>query len=246
MNRQAILGLIASIAAIVGAFATIMASLSTTMSNKQIINGDNNTSVANVNGNVTIEKDSEAKKFADNIKHLLINFPRNNEKAWGNDDIFSFAEMDGKIVSVFDKLFELNGSIIYIRFSTYVGAGFGINDLPKEQKIKAGVLFDLGQIDGFGGDISNYVYGYQVKLDSYREKWGKGIEATLLFPKSGNAFFEVHYMKSMNFEGMARVKISGIQGSQFIEIIPVVPTDSMIAKYNQIKSKVGSLKNNEF
>lgn len=173
--------------------------------------------------------------------------PRNNEKSEFNTDVFSLKEMDDRIIDIFDELQEYNDKIVYIRFYTYVGAGSGINDLPKNQKIKAGVVYNLDLVlDGFGGNQDDYSYGYSVELDTYREQWGSSRKSTLLFPAAGNAFFDVHYVKSMRFEGLAKIKVSGTQGFQFIEVVPTIPFGDLKKKYDDAKNRLASNRNRNF
>ncbi len=78
-------------------------------------------------------------------------------------------------------------------------------DVPNNRRVRAGVVFDLKKeedgelLDGFGGNPSDYEYGY-------RQQWSMNIRSTLLFPKSGNAFFNAHYSKSFSLDGLARIR----------------------------------------
>ena len=58
------------------------------------------------------------------------------------------------------------------------------------------------------------------------------------FPASGDAFFDVHYMKSMRLEGLAKIRISEMQGFQFIEIVPTPPFGDLKEQYDAIKEKI--------
>jgi len=206
----------------------------------QTTTGSNSPAVSNVTGDVTIDYSitivGDTKKTKP-LPVLDITLPRNNE------DITDTT----KLIKFFDDLNELNGKIIYIRFYTYVGAGFGIKDIPENRVVRAGVVFDLAPLlDGFGGDRGSYEYGYSIELDSYREQWGLSRQSTLMFPKRGNAFFDVHYMKSMRFEGLAKVKISGMQGFEWIEIIPAQPVGYLLEQYEEINAKMESLPGGKF
>ncbi|WP_050426224.1 hypothetical protein [Bradyrhizobium tropiciagri] len=178
---------------------------------------------------------------AKQLKFVELNFPRNNL-----DD-----KDTPKIVSLVDQLQGLDQEIVYLRLVIYVGAGFGLQDVPKERAIRAGVVFDLqadqnSVLDGFGGDASGYEHAYSIELDKYRAQWGAVRSSTLLFPKLGNPFFDVHYMKSISLDGLAKIRISEIQGSQFIEILPVRPFGDLLAKYDAVRRRIPKLKSNEF
>lgn len=207
-----------------------------TFTNSQTIQdtrGDNSPIISNVHGNVNYTVTIIGKKpTAKKVTVLDIVLPRNSEEEESNTKT---------LLKFFDDLNKLNGQIIYIRFSTYVGAGIGIEDVPKNRSIRAGVVFDLTGsevLDGFGGERDNYEYAYSVELNKYRDAWSRSIQSTLLFPKKGNAFFDVHYMKSMTFEGLAKVKVSGMQGFQWIEIIPAEPFGDLKEQYDEIRAEM--------
>src|SRR5262249_42942294 len=79
------------------------------------------------------------------LKLVVVDLPSNNEDERNTKEIINF----------FDQLQGLDGEIIYLRFATYVGAGFGFNDVPKNRPIRAGAIFDVQEnydlLDGFGG-----------------------------------------------------------------------------------------------
>ena len=164
------------------------------------------------------------------------------------------------IIDFFDQLQKLDGKIVYLRLYMYPGAGAGFNDVSKKSRVRAGILFDWqlngkckgGEdacsefLDGFGGNRSEYGHAYRVELPDYRPEWGGDIKlkccgnraSTLLFPKSGNAFFDVHYMKSFSLDGLAKIRISDMQGFQWIEIVPAQPFGSLLEKYDEILEKL--------
>lgn len=171
------------------------------------------------------------------LKLVAMELPRNNEDEHDTTAIVDF----------FDQLQGLDGEIIYLRLSTYVGAGFGIDDVPGNRSIRAGAVFELKPfLDGFGGNWSEYEYGYSVVLKEYRKKWGRNDRSTLLFPKSGNAFFDVHYMKSFSVDGLAKIRLSDMQGSQWVEIVPVQPFGDLMDKYDEIREKLPKNFRHEF
>ena len=199
-----------------------------------ITKGDQSPAI-NTSGDVVIDYStttiSQAKKSPHSkpLQVLGHSLPRNNEDNNHTNNIINY----------FDDLQKLDGEIIYIRFSTYVGAGIGIDDVPKDNIVRAGVVFDLSNyLDGFGGNHDDYQYGYSVELDEYRDYWNNSRQSTILFPKKGNAFFDVHYMKSMNFEGVAKIKISDMQGFQWIEIIPADLEGDLKDQYDEVRSKI--------
>ena len=117
--------------------------------------GDRSPAISGVSGDVAIDysitivgKTKQTKP----LPVLDVSLPRNNEDVRDTS----------KLVQFFDDLNELSGQIIYIRFSAYVGAGFGIKDVPAGQPVRAGVVLDLSEfLDGFGGNRENYEYGYR-------------------------------------------------------------------------------------
>jgi hypothetical protein len=163
-----------------------------------------------------------------------MDLPRNNEDE----------EATKPIIEFIDRLQGLDGQIVYLRLYTYPGSGIGIKNVPKNRRVRAGVVFDLKNeeegelIDGFGGNPSDYEYGYSVKLHGYRQQWGMNIRSTLLFPKSGNAFFDAHYAKSFSLDGLARIRISDIQGYQFVEFVPAQPFGNLLEKYEELREKL--------
>lgn len=201
-----------------------------------IITKGNQSPAINASGDVVIDYSTTTINQANKSPHskplplLDHSLPRNSVE---NDNSIS------EIISYFDDLQKLDGEIVYIRFSTYVGAGIGIDDVPKDNKIRAGVIFNLSNyLDGFGGNHDDYQYGYSIEVDEYRDNWNNSRQSTILFPKKGNAFFDVHYMKSMNFEGVAKIKISAMQGFQWIEIIPADLEGDLKDQYDEIRSKI--------
>ena len=171
------------------------------------------------------------------LKLVAINLPRNNED-----------ERDtNKIIAFFDQLQGLDGEIVYFRLNTYVGAGFGFDNVPKNRAVRAGAIFDISNyLDGFGGKRSNYEYGYSVELSGYRNQWGRNRQSTILFPEAGNTFFDVHYMKAFSLDGLAKIRISDMQGFQWIEIVPAQPFGDLLAKYEEIREKLPKNLRREF
>ena len=198
----------------------------------QTTSGDRSPAISGVSGDVKIDYSITVvgkTKRTKPLPVLDVSLPRNNEDVRNTT----------KLVKFFDDLNELSGQIIYIRFSTYVGAGFGIKDVPAGQPVRAGVVFNLADfLDGFGGNREDYEYGYSIEVDDYRPQWGHSRQSTLLFPKRGNAFFDVHYMKAMRFEGLAKVKVSGMQGFEWIEIIPAQPVGDLLDQYDKIRAEM--------
>jgi hypothetical protein len=171
------------------------------------------------------------------LKLVAMELPRNNE-----DDNDTKA-----IIDFIDQLQKLDGQIVYLRLYTYPGAGMGLDNVPKNRRVRAGVVFDLGDLlDGFGGEPSDYKFGYSVQLRGYRQQWGMNIRSTILFPKSGNAFFDVHCMKSFSLDGLAKIRLSDIQGFQFIEIVPAQPFGDLLDKYEDTREKLPKGFHSEF
>jgi hypothetical protein len=254
MSLRIAIGVLTAVATLLGGIAAVVSAWDTSVRkspaqppSQTTTLGNNSPAISNIRGDVHIKYEGETKYQPVHLDFVNIRLPRNNEKSFGNDDIFSFSEMDDRIVGVFDDLVSHDDRIVYIRFSTYVGAGIGLDEVPKNQSVRAGVIFEVaGMLDGFGGNVAAYDYGYTVSLDTYREKWHRSREITLLFPRQGNAFFDVHYVKSMNFEGVAKIKVSGMQGLLYVEIIPIIPTDDLLLAYNELKKKIGKADNHEF
>jgi hypothetical protein len=169
------------------------------------------------------------------LKLVSVHLPRNNEDGKHTKEIIGF----------FDQLQKLDGEFVYLRLHTYVGAGFGLKDVPQSRPIKAGVVYEL-DLDGFGGNPDDYKYGYRIELDKYRKEWGRNRTSTILFPKSGNAFFDIHYMKSMSLDGLAKIRLSDIQGFQFIEIVPAQPFGDLMARYDKVREKLPKRLRSEF
>lgn len=167
------------------------------------------------------------------LKLVAMELPRNND-----DDQYTQS-----IIDFIDRLQKLDGQIVYLRLYMYPGAGFGLKDVPKNRRVRAGIVFDLTKeeegylLDGFGGNSSDYKFGYSVKLRGYRQQWGMNIRSTLLFPKSGNAFFDAHYSKSFSLNGLARIRLSDIQGYQFVEFVPAQSFGNLLDKYEELREQ---------
>jgi len=205
---------------------------------KQTSHGDCSPNIANNPGTITftcniIRYTSSGK--TKELKLVSAHLPRNNEDGKHTKEIMSF----------FDQLQKLDGEFVYFRLHTYVGAGFGLKDVPENRPIRAGVAYEL-DLDGFGGNPEDYKYGYRIELNEYRKQWGLNRTSTILFPKSGNAFFDVHYMKSMSLDGLAKIRLSDIQGFQFIEIVPAQPFGDLMARYDKVREKLPKRLRSEF
>ena len=184
----------------------------------------------------------------DNKKVVLpildIRIPPNNNPSFLSTDEDSLPEVNRQLVEHLDNLNKLDEKFVYIRFHTYVGAGFGLHEVAKSQDIKAGVVYELqNYVDGFGGNLKDYAYGYAVELSEYRNEWGGAMRSILLFPAKGNPFFNAHYMKAMTFEGFAKIRVSGMQGNQFIEVTPAEPIGYYQNAYDEAKDKISEFKN---
>ena len=205
---------------------------------RQTSHGDCSPNIANNPGTITftcnIIRYTSSGKPKD-LKLVYAELPRNNEDGKKTKEIIGF----------FDQLQKLDNEFVYLRLHTYVGAGFGLKDVPKKQSIRAGVEYDL-DLDGFGGNAEDYKYGYRIELDKYRPEWGRNRTSTILFPKSGNAFFDIHYMKSMSLDGLAKIRLSDIQGFQFIEIVPAQPFGDLMARYDKVREKLPKRLRSEF
>jgi hypothetical protein len=204
----------------------------------QTSHGDCSPNIANNPGTITftcniIRYTSSGKAKA--LKLVYAELPRNNEGGTHTKEIISF----------FDQLQKLDNEFVYFRLHTYIGAGFGLKDVPRNQSIRAGVDYDL-DLDGFGGNVEDYKTGYRIELGEYRKQWGLNRASTILFPKSGNAFFDVHQMKSIVLDGLAKIRLSEIQGFQFIEIVPAQPFGDLMARYDKVREKLPKKLRSEF
>ena len=200
----------------------------------QVTTGDKSPAI-NTSGDVVIDYSTttinQVKKSPHSKPLILLDrsLPNNNEDENSTSEIISY----------FDDLQKLDEETIYIKFSTYVGAGIGIDDVPKNNEIRAGVVFNLGDyIDGFDGVRDDYQYGYSIELDEYRDNWNNSRQSTILFPTKGDAFFKVHYGKNMRFEGVATINILDLQSFQWIEIIPADLVGDLKDQYDEIKAKI--------
>jgi hypothetical protein len=204
----------------------------------QTSHGDCSPNIANNPGTITftcnIIRYTSSGKPKD-LKLVYAELPRNNEAGKHTKEIIGF----------FDQLQKLDNEFVYFRVHTYVGAGFGLKDVPKKQPIRAGVDYDP-DLDGFGGNAEDYKFGYRIELDEYRKQWGLNRASTILFPKSGNAFFDVHRMKSIVMDGLAKIRLSDIQGFQFIEIVPAQPFGDLMARYDKVREKLPKKLRSEF
>ena len=204
----------------------------------QTSHGDCSPNIANNPGTITftcniIRYTSSGKPKE--LKLVYAELPRNNEGGKSTKEVIGF----------FDQLQKLDNEFVYFRVHTYVGAGFGLKDVPRNQPIKAGVTYDL-DLDGFGGNAEDYRDGYRVELNEYRKQWGLNRTSTILFPKSGNAFFDAHRMKSIVMDGLAKIRLSDMQGFQFIEIVPAQPFGDLMARYDQVREKLPKRLRSEF
>jgi hypothetical protein len=216
------------------------ASSSTTSINGPVVSG--------VAGNVSIEYKYHSEPTID-LPIIDLRFPPNN----GNEKLYGATLNDEKIneliISGFDELNAHAGKLVYIKFYTYVGFGAGIEHVTHSKNPRAGVVYEdniYEFLDGFGGDRSNIKYGYAIELNDYRNSWGGSNRSVIIFPMIGNAFFDVNFMKSMQFEGIAKIKISGMQGGQFIEIIPSLPVGNLAKAYDVAKDKVNKSPTSKF
>lgn len=157
---------------------------------------------------------------------------------------FNENEADTKVVvNLFNDLFKHNNEIVYIRFDTYVGGSIGLKDkMPSSYgDIRAGVVFELDDwLDGFGGKRSNYRYGYVIESTDGSITWDGARYSMLLFPDNYNAFFNVNYSSSFQFEGLAKIKITGLHGMMWIEIIPTLPVGDLKLAYDEVVKKLSS------
>jgi hypothetical protein len=204
----------------------------------QTSHGDCSPNIANNPGTITftcnIIQYTSSGKLKD-LKLVYAELPPNNEGGKHTKEITGF----------FDQLQKLDNEFVYFRVHTYVGAGFGLKDLPRNQAIKAGVVYDL-DLDGFGGNAEDYKGGYRIDLDGYRKQWGLNRTSTILFPKSGNAFFDTHRMKSIVMDGLAKIRLSDMQGYQFIEVVPAQPFGDLMARYDKVREKLPKRLRSEF
>ncbi len=141
---------------------------------------------------------------------------------------------------LFKRLQTYDDEFVYVDLVVPVGGGgCGLSDVRDKRFPKWGVVYQL-DLDGFTGNHTAYQYGYQIDFDRPVEELapeggGKIRKSTLLFPKDDNAFFSARFGSFMVLEGLAKVKISHVQGFQFIEFVPAVPIGGLAEHYTKFK-----------
>lgn len=137
---------------------------------------------------------------------------------------------------LFRQLQKLDDAFVYLDFSVWVGAGCGLDDVAGEPTPRWGVIYDLASaLDGFPGDHNAYTYGYKIEFESYQQDLNNSRSSTLLFPKQDSAFFSARFGKAMQLEGVAKIRLTDVQGFQIVEITPATPVGGLAQHYNRLK-----------
>jgi len=141
---------------------------------------------------------------------------------------------------LFRRIQRYHDRFVYVDLFILVGgAGCGLRDVKGTRYPRWGVVYQL-DLDGFTGNHSAYEYGYQIDFNTYaaeisHDDGGKNRLSTLLLPKNDNAFFSARFSKAMFLEGLAKIKISEVQGFQYIEIVPAAPHGALADHYSKFK-----------
>ena len=137
---------------------------------------------------------------------------------------------------LFKQLQNLDDEFVYVDLSVWVGAGCGLHDVAGQSAPRWGAIYELASaLDGFPGDHNAYTYGYRIEFDSYQQDLNNSLTSTLLFPKQDTAFFSARFGKAMQLEGMAKIRLTDVQGFQIVEITPATPVGSLAQHYSRLK-----------
>jgi hypothetical protein len=137
---------------------------------------------------------------------------------------------------LFRRLQGLDDEFVYVDLSIWVGYGCGLADVAEEPPPTWGVVYQLAEyLDGFTGNDAAYAYGYHIDYPNFTDEIGDNRTSTLLLTRSDDAFFTARYGKAMTLEGVAKVRITGIQGFQFIELVPATPIGGLAQHYARFK-----------
>ena len=197
--------------------------------------GSNSPIIKYTRGDVHITYQATRATRAKRLPVLSFSPPRNTDNPF---------EGDTDPVKMFNELYSHNGEIVYFSLSQFIGTQLlgvvGYDDIIKDTRVKAGFVSELKEydIDSFGGDSSNYSRGYYIESKG-SVTWAAGSRRSLLLlPDKGNAFFDTYYAKNFSLKGLARIKISSLNGMQWIEIYPVLPVGDLQEAYDEIVATI--------
>ena len=141
-----------------------------------------------------------------------------------------------RAVDLFRRLQKLDDTFVYVDLSVWVGAGCGLDEIAGQPAPRWGVIYDLAAaLDGFPGNQDAYTYGYRIEFETYQEDLNNSRSSTLLFPKQDNAFFSARFGKAMWLEGVAKIRLTDVQGFQIVEITPATPVGGLAQHYSRLK-----------
>jgi hypothetical protein len=199
--------------------------------------------VADTTGDVTITLDcSFGPDPADDFEVTLLHARLACNSAVEAEDLAAAAPGEGpdRMLDLLTALQPLDGEFVYVDLSVWVGAGCGYGEVAGDPPPRWGVVYDLLPVlDGFTGNADSYAYGYTYENDfDYLDAFGGNATSTLLFPAEDGAFFSARYGKAMSFEGIARVRLSEIQGFQFVELMPALPVGGLATHFSRLRRHV--------
>ncbi len=143
--------------------------------------------------------------------------------------------------SLIGSLQSLDDEFVYVDISIWVGYGCGLEEISDQPLPKWGVVYRfLDYLDGFNGNSAAYALGYHFEFPQYSDEISNNITSTLLFTKGDDAFFTARYSKAIVLEGLAKVRVSSVQGFQFIELIPAAPIGGLAKYYSDFKRLIRS------
>ena len=144
---------------------------------------------------------------------------------------------------VFSRLKAHDRDFVFLDLRVWVGYGCGLDEISEWGTPKWGFVYDVGDyLDGFPGDHAAYTYGYRLELGSAEPEYAAfsdGWASVLLFPDlKQRGYFEVKYGKSISLYGLARISVTHVQGTDFIEILPVEPYSGLAVHYANISKLI--------
>ena len=142
----------------------------------------------------------------------------------------------GRAEKLFRRLQKLDDTFVYVDLSVWVGAGCGLNDVASGPAPRWGVIYDLSRaLDGFPGNTKAYTYGYRIEYDGYQKDLANSRASTLLFPDQDGAFFSARFGKAMQLQGVAKIRLTDVQGFQIVEITPATPVGGLAQHYSRLR-----------
>jgi hypothetical protein len=150
---------------------------------------------------------------------------------------------------LFRALQRLDEEFVYIDLFTYVGYGCGPREVEGDFDTRWGVVYpddlhdpDKLYLDGFPGRPDAYDFAYVIESNELQDELAGSRRSTILLPNEDTAFLGARYGKAFSVEGLAKIRISWVQGFQFIEILPAIPVGTLADHYSRLRQHVRSLR----